>query len=365
MSYRSPPFYSSIGRSGGNSSGSGGNCSNGQLIMRSERQTILYQQQQQQYGNFEQGTPNKRGRKVIYAILFLILLISWFTYRQSVDITDPAVRDRIRKEWEQEVQNHQREVARMDRETEDMRQLRESWERQRQHWSQERDAQERERARERQEWEMERQRQKQEWERETARRRQNWERERQEHEEEDREWQRRNDEIKRKEREWKEREEREEKRKHALHWDEIRPDDQCLQYRTRRYTANLSVPYGWDGHKYCLTTPIEILGIIRTEPMWCEEVSRGRWRGHWDIHDEPDCSTYFENYQDKGCTGPESRLHRYEAHMGNLLDGDDWRAMCSTTPANLMGREYSSPHHCANWGKYGTWGIWFVDDPQC
>ncbi|KAF8647827.1 hypothetical protein AX16_006529 [Volvariella volvacea WC 439] len=132
----------------------------------------------------------------------------------------------------------------------------------------------------------------------------------------------------------------------------------------------MSVPRGWDGHKYCLTTPIKILGAPPAEPLWCEDVSvfpwgNSMWRGHWDLHVEPDCSTYFENFQDKGCTAPGSGLHRYEAHMRNLLDGDDWKVMCSTTPVHLRGREYSSPDHCANWGKYGIWGIWFVEDSQC
>ncbi|KAF8647825.1 hypothetical protein AX16_006527 [Volvariella volvacea WC 439] len=324
---RSPPSYSSIGRRGGDSGGSGANPSNGQLITTGERQMILYQQQQQNQPQYwDQHLPRNvghwsrnRGRKIVYMIL-IALLMSWIVYCHFYDITNPAVRDRIRREWEREVQNHQDEVDGMNKDSENMRRLREDW------------------VKERQEWAMERQR----------------------HEEENREWQRRIDEILRKEKEWEEIEER----KNALHWEELKPDDHCSQYGTRRYTATLPVPSDWDGHRYCLMTPIKILGINYTKPLQCEEVGRGRWRGYWDAH-EPDCSTYFEDYHDKGCTGPRSGFHRYEAHMGNLLGGDDWRTMCSTTPAYLMGREYPSPHHCANWGIHGIWGIWFIEDSEC
>ncbi|KAF8645451.1 hypothetical protein AX16_007815 [Volvariella volvacea WC 439] len=263
-----------------------------------------------------------RRRIIHVALLLLVLVVCWLGFRQSNDVTDPTVRDRIRKEWEREVEEHRREMAKLN---EDVRGLREDLGRERQRWAEER----------------------------------------QKHKEEEAEWQRRIDDIQRKEREWKQREEEEERRKRTLHWDEVKPDEHCLQYKTRRYSASLWVPNGLDGHKYCLTTPIEILGVNYTGPLWCEEVERGRWRGHWDVPSSPDCATFFETYHDKGCTAPGSGLYRYEAHLGNLRQGDDGNIMCSTTPTDLMGHEYSSPHHCADWGKHGFWGIWFVEDSQC
>jgi hypothetical protein len=40
---------------------------------------------------------------------------------------------------------------------------------------------------------------------------------------------------------------------------------------------------------------------------------------------------------------------RIESRLWNLQSGDDWRDMCSTTPANFRGLHLDSPEICENW----------------
>ncbi|KAJ7101177.1 hypothetical protein C8R44DRAFT_747370 [Mycena epipterygia] len=56
--------------------------------------------------------------------------------------------------------------------------------------------------------------------------------------------------------------------------------------------------------------------------------------GHWMVA-EPSRITHFDDFNDKGYTGPGSGRRRIESRLWNLQGGDDWRNMCSTTPADF------------------------------
>jgi hypothetical protein len=38
-----------------------------------------------------------------------------------------------------------------------------------------------------------------------------------------------------------------------------------------------------------------------------------------------------------------------ESRLWNLQGGDDWRDMCSTTPADFRGLHFEGPDSCENW----------------
>jgi hypothetical protein len=42
-------------------------------------------------------------------------------------------------------------------------------------------------------------------------------------------------------------------------------------------------------------------------------------------------------------------FQRYESVLENLQRGDDWHAMCATTPGRVQGRIFDGPSSCASW----------------
>lgn len=44
---------------------------------------------------------------------------------------------------------------------------------------------------------------------------------------------------------------------------------------------------------------------------------------------------------------------RIESHLEDLRGGDDWRDMCSTTPADFLHLHFDGPHMCVDW-------VWFI-----
>ncbi|KAJ7717046.1 hypothetical protein B0H16DRAFT_1612453 [Mycena metata] len=150
-------------------------------------------------------------------------------------------------------------------------------------------------------------------------------------------------------------------------WDDVKGDQHCLQHGTRRYTARIAnVPREYDPVTACAETAVEIHGMRIPNPNECEDRGCGGVIGHWLVsHSEPTCATHFDNFKDKGCTSHGSGRRRIESHLENLQPGDDWRSMCSTTPAHFWGHHFDSPGVCENWGKYGIWGIWEIEDSWC
>ncbi|KAJ7231665.1 hypothetical protein C8J57DRAFT_1384723 [Mycena rebaudengoi] len=188
-----------------------------------------------------------------------------------------------------------------------------------------------------------------------------WENERQEIVREKEEW------AKAREDEERRKEEEKERMRAGFYWADLQADQRCFRYGTRQYTARVSnVPREYDPVQACKETQIEINGLRFVTPDMCEDRGCNGVFGHWLVgHNEPTCATYFREFQDKGCTPPASRQRRVESHLENLHPGDDWRLMCSTTPADFWHLHFDRPHMCEDWGKYGIWGIWEVDDAEC
>ncbi|KAJ7473741.1 hypothetical protein B0H11DRAFT_2282345 [Mycena galericulata] len=150
-------------------------------------------------------------------------------------------------------------------------------------------------------------------------------------------------------------------------WDGLQAQQRCQRHGAREYTARIvNVPRGYDPIQACKETAVEIHGMKIPNPLQCEDRGCGGVVGHWTVdYGEPTCVTHFDNFKDKGCTFPGSGLRRIESHLENLQGSDDWRDMCSTTPADFLHLHFDSPHMCENWGKYGVWGMWDIDDREC
>ncbi|KAJ7739494.1 hypothetical protein B0H14DRAFT_2990811 [Mycena olivaceomarginata] len=135
-----------------------------------------------------------------------------------------------------------------------------------------------------------------------------------------------------------------------------------------QYTARVAnVPRQYDPVQACKETAIEINGVKILNPAQCEDRGCSGVIGHWMVPD-PSCVTHFDGFADKGCTGPGSGRRLIESRLWNLQGGDDWRDMCSTTPAGF-------PRNCPSvrkneliirvQGIRGVWGTWNIEDREC
>ncbi|KAK0482682.1 hypothetical protein IW261DRAFT_1048873 [Armillaria novae-zelandiae] len=163
----------------------------------------------------------------------------------------------------------------------------------------------------------------------------------------------------------------------SLSWAHITPSQRCLRFGTREYSAQLmGVPTGKDeyGLRWCKEKSIIVHGFNIGEPEYCtvdndkSAPKDPRIFGHWSVDsNEPSCKTLWENFQDKGCVAIGSKSRRIEAHMGNhQAPWDNWREMCSTTPADYDGHHFDQPSSCDHRGLFGgIWGVWFIKDDTC
>ncbi|TFK69833.1 hypothetical protein BDN72DRAFT_839880 [Pluteus cervinus] len=174
--------------------------------------------------------------------------------------------------------------------------------------------------------------------------------------------------MKLKEQEWQRKQEEERRTRDSFRWTNMTPSAQCIRYGVREYTATFFPGYSWLSHYEkltgCSNTEAVIMGHTYPKPDYCD-FTDDRYVGHWTVEDVPDCITYFEGFQDKGCVASGSSLHRYEAHLMTLRPEDDGQMMCDSTPARLKGKSFTHPDSCVYWGKYGWWGIFFLEDSGC
>ncbi|KAJ7441630.1 hypothetical protein B0H11DRAFT_2349201 [Mycena galericulata] len=316
---------------------------------------------------------------------------SW-TQRRSLIGVDALTRDRIRREWGKEINGHERVRRAWGEEVAGHEALRAGWAierrelvakreqlvRERETWVREREAEDerrrKEAERERRELVAKREqlmREQEAWVREREAGRREDERRRKEAERERRELSAMREELMRDRETWArecEASKREEERRReaaadrvraGFAWDGLQAEQRCLSHGAREYTARIvNVPRRYDPIQACTETAVEIHGMRILSPLRCEDRGCGGVVGHWTVdYGEPTCITHFDNFKDKGCTFPGSGLRRIESHLENLQGGDDWRDMCSTTPADFLHLHFDSPHMCENWGKYGVWGM--------
>ena len=257
----------------------------------------------------------------------------------SSDVLNSAVRDRIRNDWDKEYERHQAQVDRMQILTGK--------------WADEVEAHDVARVAmqtERGEWAVERKK----WEKEHEAREKVLLAERQL-------------ELEKKQREAEKEKEREKKEKAGIKWVEPQPEPHCLRYGTRKWTAKLdNVPAGYDPILVCRETKALVNGRWLL-PDNCE--NKGAWSGTigtWYVDfEEAACHTFWANNRDKGCTAEGSGKRHIEARLENLRPGDDWMAMCSSTPAEFHGLKFDGPQSCKDWERFGYWGSWFIEDGNC
>ncbi|KAJ7286547.1 hypothetical protein C8J57DRAFT_1287962 [Mycena rebaudengoi] len=269
-----------------------------------------------------------------YVILLLLSLILagmvWDKYVE--DPLDPAVQERMRMEWSQEIMGHEKIRKAWAKEVAKNEKLRVGWENERQELI----AMREQLVQEREEWTRSR--------------------EAEERVEEDR--RREEERLKR---------EAEKRTRAGFYWEDLHGDVRCLRHGARQYSARVAnVPAGYNAVQACMETAVEIHGLKLLSPNYCEDRGCNGVYGHWiiDFAESP-CVTYFDYFNDKGCTSPGSRLRRIESPLKNLQPGDDWQAMCSTTPADFRNMHFEGPGWCENWGKYGAWGLWDIEDDDC
>jgi len=154
-----------------------------------------------------------------------------------------------------------------------------------------------------------------------------------------------------------------------VYWAEPEGNAHCSAYNTRYYRARLlnTVPYNYNWLKPCEEKPITIHNkSIRTTRCEINQDGSGEVYGHWRVDfNEPACAPYWDQFKDKGCTAEGSRRRRIEAHLEDILWGEDWEKLCASAPHDFYGRHYDHPDSCANRGIYGIFGIWDIDDPSC
>jgi len=165
------------------------------------------------------------------------------------------------------------------------------------------------------------------------------------------------------------RREEEEVQRLGLYWDEPIADSHCTGYNTREYWARLlnTVPYDYNWLKPCEDIPIIIHGkAMKASRCYINPLVSGEVIGHWLVDfNEPLCTPFFQQLEDKGCVAEGSGRRRFLAHLVNYHDGEDGEKLCASTPFDFRGRHFDKPQSCVNWGKTGIYGFWEIDDSSC
>jgi len=135
----------------------------------------------------------------------------------------------------------------------------------------------------------------------------------------------------------------------------------CVAFGKREYVARLD----FEPREACAELPVDINGRAVQVPRICEE--RG-WDddvvAHWYVDREQGCMPRWGRVYDKGCVAPG--LHRWEARLWGLHNGEDWHAMCMSTPGDIGGRWYDKPTYCQNRGIFfGMVGMFHGVDLNC
>ncbi|TFK69832.1 hypothetical protein BDN72DRAFT_582032 [Pluteus cervinus] len=269
----------------------------------------------------------KKREYLSYILVFLFVIMGYLL--GTINSVDPEHRERIRREWQRELELHLADVNRFKAERENMTSTRQGWVIEQSGWEQKR----------------------RQWKGEEA------------------DIARRANEVRRKEKSWKDKEEHERRIRDSFRWTDLTPAAQCTRYGVREYTATFVNPgqYPLSPSELltaCSNTEAVIMGHTLPRPDYCEFTNE-KYIAHWSVGDLPNCRTYFEGFRDVGCMAPGSSLRRYEAHLMTLRPEDDGKMMCDTTPARLKGKSFSGPDSCVDWGKWGWWGIWWLEDPEC
>ncbi|KIJ09283.1 hypothetical protein PAXINDRAFT_172547 [Paxillus involutus ATCC 200175] len=254
------------------------------------------------------------GVTVVMIFVLISVVIVDFSIRATRqlcnDPLDPDVRDRIRKEWDRELLQHD-ELARNHQEHE------ETWKTEQiahdellEEWNRERKAHDRQK--------MER-----------------------------------------------ERREEDERRRRNMFWVDVEPHG-CTSYATREYTARLTnVPSNYNRRvEACKATPL----VVHDQsylPRTCEDNGSNGIIGTWKVNqNQPDCVTSWTDYKVKGCTSVGSGRRYIEHRLDNLQPGGNWREFSATTPVRFHGMQFSGAEESFQ-SVWGVYGLWEIDDDEC
>ncbi|KAF9235733.1 hypothetical protein BU15DRAFT_64575 [Melanogaster broomeanus] len=168
-------------------------------------------------------------------------------------------------------------------------------------------------------------------------------------------------------REKKEREEQEEEERRRLKmvWVGVEPQN-CTTYATREYTATLAnVPSNYPrGVEACKVTPLIVHGLSYL-PHTCKDDGPGGIIGSWRVnHSQPDCTTFWADYKDKGCISVGSGRRHIEHRLANLSPDGDWREFVATTPVRFNGLQFVGAEEAFK-SYWGVFGLWEIDDAEC
>ncbi|KAN0087971.1 hypothetical protein V8E55_006592 [Tylopilus felleus] len=277
----------------------------------------------------------------------------------------------LKKEWEHQRESHEKDVERRIKEEEEhQEQVRQEWSQECKRHASAIDEYDKIVARRAQEEQERQERVRENWAQEVEKQRNEWKEmerhENQRRENERQKWRREVEGHDRMKEERRKREEEERKRLN-LFWGSVEAHT-CSTYATREYTAQLmNLPATWDWEhrvEACRATPLEIHGISHL-PITCEHKGSGIVIGRWEVNQqEPECRTFWESYDNKGCTSPGSGKKHVTQKLMNLPAKSDWKEFCATTPAHFDHMQFPGAQTCftAIWGVYGQWEL---DDSNC
>ncbi|EAU84665.2 hypothetical protein CC1G_00184 [Coprinopsis cinerea okayama7 len=146
-------------------------------------------------------------------------------------------------------------------------------------------------------------------------------------------------------------------------WGTPQPEERCLGFEKRLYTARLRASSLLsDGRRVCERMPITIRGVTINQPDSCQR----RWpfgqvTGYWMVEDKG-CSAQWSKFNDKGCINKGVRL--VSARLLGVKANEDRKAICESMPAMIRKKHFKKPHTCHE-GFWGYYGQWEVDDPAC
>jgi hypothetical protein len=163
---------------------------------------------------------NNWEKYALYLTLIALIGITLFSeFRHTEAALDPAARERLRHEWDKEIQAHERIRGAWMKEVAEHDIIRVGWENERQ-----------EIVREKEQW------------------------------------------AKAREDEERRKEEEKERMRAGFYWADLQADQRCFRYGTRQYTARVSnVPREYDPVQACKETQIEINGLRFVTPDMCED----------------------------------------------------------------------------------------------
>ncbi|KAF5344608.1 hypothetical protein D9758_013890 [Tetrapyrgos nigripes] len=147
-------------------------------------------------------------------------------------------------------------------------------------------------------------------------------------------------------------------------WTSVNPDEQCLAYDKRRYTAILErIPEELDPLKTCYEAPGWLLGVQRT-PELCDRDDQGRVMGSWFVGG-PECRPVLFDVRDYGCI--ESGIKRIEGQVGDIGKNEDWYRLCVTIPYHWYRQTYL-PVQCesrTSWAVTRRYAMYNIPDSSC